>query len=126
MKWYWQLYFLLLLVLGYGQMLRKIISDTGGFSSRYAGAIVVTVIVLGLIAKSRELALGKSWMWKTLFVALVISSAAMAMFGLFLGVTGVYLSAAYLCLGAVVLVPAMRELHVYSYRSPDTWDAKTS
>ncbi|PCI77452.1 MAG: hypothetical protein COB20_08060 [SAR86 cluster bacterium] len=121
MKWYWQLYSLLLLLLGFGQMIRKLISDTGGFSSRYAAALVAVIIVLALVAKSKELHLGKVWMWKSLFLILGIGSVAMALFGFYLGFTGVYFPASLLCGAAIVLMPALQELYVYSYESPDIW-----
>lgn len=121
MKWYWKVYLLLLLLLGYGQMLRKILSDTGGFSSRYGAAIVVTIIIFVLMAKLRRVALGKLWMWKTLFVALAIGCAVMALFSVYLGIAGVFLPAGLLIAGAVLLLPALRELFLYSYRSPSIW-----
>jgi hypothetical protein len=59
MKGYLKLYFVLLLALGYGQLLRKVVTDTGGFSSKYGAAIIATILVFAPIGKSRELAVGK-------------------------------------------------------------------
>jgi hypothetical protein len=115
------LYLVLLLALGYSQLLRKIVIDTDGFPSKYGAAIIATILVFALIAKSRELAVGKIWMWKTLFVVLAIASVIMLMFGVYLGFSGVCLSARLLCVWAIVLFPALQELHAHSYRSPNIW-----
>jgi hypothetical protein len=120
-KWYLKLYLVLLLALGYSQLLRKIVIDTDGFPSKYGAVIIATILVFALIAKSRELAVGKIWMWKTLFVVLAIASVIMLMFGVYLGFSGVCLSARLLCVWAIVLFPALQELYAHSYRSPNIW-----
>lgn len=115
------MYLVLLIALGYGQLLRKVITDTGGASSRYSAAIIATILVLALIAKSRELALGKVWMWKVLFFILAIAGVIMPLFAVYLGFSGVYYSAGLLCAATVVLIPALQELYAYSYKSPGIW-----
>jgi len=60
-------------------------------------------------------------MWKTLFVVLAITSVIMLMFGVYLGFSGVYLSASLLCVGAIVILPAPQALYAHSYRSPNIW-----
>jgi hypothetical protein len=57
-------------------------------------------------------------MWKALFVVLAAASVTMLMFGVNLGLSAMYLSAGLLCVGAIVLLPALQELYAYSCRSP--------
>ena len=58
-------------------------------------------------------------MWKTQFVVLAIASVIMLMFGVYLGFSGVLLSASLLCVGALVLFPALQERYAHFYRSPN-------
>jgi hypothetical protein len=60
-------------------------------------------------------------MWKTLFVVLAIASVIMFLLGVYLGFSNVYLSASLLCVGAIVLFPALQALYAHPYRSPNIW-----
>ena len=102
-------------------MLRKLLTGTGGFSSRYSAAIVATGIVLALVAKSRGTPLGKKWLWKIVFMLLTFTCISGVLFALYLAAAGVYFSAAVLIVGAGLLTPAIHQLHEYSYKSPDIW-----
>jgi hypothetical protein len=42
------------MAIGYGQLLRKAMADTADLSSRYGVAIIATILVFALIAKSKE------------------------------------------------------------------------
>ena len=121
LKWYWKLYCVLLLLAGFVQMFRKMITDSGGPSSRYGAVVVAAVIVSVLIAKANKQAMGKVWMWQSLFVVLAISFCAMLGFGVYLGLSGVFISSGLLALGAALIAPAMFELFAYAYRSPQLW-----
>jgi hypothetical protein len=121
LKWYWKLYSVLLLLAGFVQMFRKMLTDTGGPSSRYAAVVVAAVIVSVLIAKANQQAMGKVWMWQSLFVVLAIGICLMLGFGVYLGMGGIYMSSALLGLGATLIAPAASEIFVYAYRSPQLW-----
>jgi 4-hydroxybenzoate polyprenyltransferase len=56
-------------------------------------------------------------MWKTLFVVLAIASVIMFLLGVYLGFSNVYLSASLLCVGAIVLFPALQALYAHSMRT---------
>ena len=120
-KWYWKAYFVLILALGYGQLARKILTDTGGFSSRYAAAIIATLLVCVLIARFKNQAIGKRWLWIGVFSALSLGATLMLLFGIYLLVTGVMFSAALLLIGALVLLPALQQLYEYGFRSDKLW-----
>lgn len=102
-------------------MFRKMLTDTGGPSSRYAAVVVAAVIVSVLIAKANQQAMGKVWMWQSLFVVLAIGICLMLGFGVYLGMGGIYMSSALLGLGAALIAPAASKIFVYAYRSPQLW-----
>ncbi|PCJ27100.1 MAG: hypothetical protein COA96_04075 [SAR86 cluster bacterium] len=102
-------------------MLRKILSEAGGASSTYSGAIVATILVFVLVAKFREVAFGKQWIWKGVFMAFSFSCTVMIAFSAYLGFTAVFLPAGMLLVGAVALLPALKELYIYSFKSPAIW-----
>lgn len=106
-------------------MFRKMLTDTGGPSSRYAAVVVAAVVVSVLIAKTNHQAMGKVWMWQSLFVVLAIGFCTMLGFGIYLGIAGVYFSSALLALGAALIAPATSEIFVYAYRSPQLWAWKS-
>ena len=121
MKWFWQAYCGLILFLGYGQLARKLLSDTGGFSSRYSGAIIVTILVVMLIAQSNGRAIAKKWVWQGLFVVLSATAGISFAFALYLGATGVWVSAGLLLVAALGMLPALLKLYQYSFKSPQLW-----
>ena len=123
MKWYWLLYCGLILAAGYGQMLRKLLTDTGGFSSRYSAALVATGIVLVLIAKFRGTALWRAWLWKAVFVLLTFTCLSGILFAAYLLTAGAYYSAALLVIAAILLAPALHQIYNYSYASPEIWES---
>lgn len=125
MKWYWRLYLLLLLLAGYGQMLRKIITDTGGFSSRYSAAIVATLLVMALLAKFRGLPTLKRWFWQTLTIVLGLACAVGGLFVVYLILIGVYYSAGLLTLAVLLLLPAAQQVYRYAFKSPSVWASQT-
>ena len=53
MPWTWKLYCALGIAGGLAQMLRKVLTDTGGPSSRYAALVGAVVLTAVLVAKFR-------------------------------------------------------------------------
>lgn len=123
LPWQWLCYIALLFLLSSGQLLRKLLTDTGGPPSRYGGLFVVVLILLFVSAWLNQRALGKQWQWKVLFVLLELLVIAGIGFSVFLAFAGVYQSAALLAIGAVLLLPALYALFQYIYRSPGIWKA---
>lgn len=126
MKWYWQVYAGLILSTGYGQMLRKLLTDTGGFSSRYGAATVATILVVILIAKARHAPLWRAWPWQVFFALLCLGGLVAGGFGVYLSFKGVYLTALLLGLTLLLLLPAYHPVYVYAFRSPGIWGHRTS
>lgn len=121
MSWYWRLYAALLLSAGFGQMLHKLLTDTGGFSSRYGAAIVAIVLVIMMIARSKEIALGKPWPWQVFLFGLGLTCFTALGFAIYLLLIGVFLPAALLGLAILLLLPALQQLYLYAFRSPAIW-----
>lgn len=102
-------------------MLRKLLTDTGGFPSRYSAAIVTTGIVLALIARFNGIPLWKEWLWKIVFFILAFTCILGILFATYLAAVGVYFSSALLISGAMLLAPALHQIYKYSYKSPEIW-----
>jgi presenilin-like A22 family membrane protease len=113
LPWQWLCYIALLFLLSSGQLLRKLLTDTGGPPSRYGGLFVEVLILLFTSAWLNQRALGKQWHWKVLLELLVIAGIG---FSVFLAFAAVYQSASLLAIGAVLLLPALSALFQYIYR----------
>ena len=124
MKYLWFIYAGLLLVLGFGRMVQKIVTETGGFGSRYGPVLVAMVIALGVIGYVFHRPIAWNWVWKGVFWLVAIAIVGM-------GVVAVYLlfsvgSGSYNVVGLlvgllVILLPGQRQLFGYAYRSPSLW-----
>lgn len=121
MRWYWQLYIFLILGGSLLQMLRKILTDTGGPSSRYGALIVALVIIVMMVAHWQQRALGKAWMWKILFGVLSLGAVVMLFFAIYLLITGVLFAGGLLLSGAIGLLPALYQLYHYAFRADTVW-----
>ena len=123
MKWPWKLYCALLIAGGLTQMLRKVLTDTGGPSSRYAAVLFTAIVVAGLVAQSRERALGPRWFWQVGSAALVVGWLTMVAFALYLLAIEVDFAAGLLGLGAAPTPPGIAQLWIYAWRSPAVWNS---
>ncbi|MHC4377281.1 MAG: hypothetical protein ACYS26_11835 [Planctomycetota bacterium] len=126
MKWPWKLYCLLLVVGASAQMLRKVLTDTGGPSSRYAALAAAVALTGVLIAKSEGRALGRRWLWQVLGVGLVLGWLTLASFALYLIAIDVPIGAGLLGLASVAALPGVHQVWVYGWRSPEIWSAPKS
>ena len=116
-RWVAPLYGGVIVALGLGQMIRKVVSDTGGFGSRYALVLLGAVVTIGLVARSRGIRLGSPWLWR------VVLLVALVGLGVMLAVEGSRVMAG-LCLGgAALLAPGWAGLWDYGFRSPALWSA---
>ena len=124
MKYVWSIYIGLLLILGFGRMVQKIITETGGFGSRYGPAIAATIIAIGVFGYVFQRQIARNWFWKAVFWLLAIASAGLLAFVvclLFSAGSGSYRSVGLIIVVLLVLSPAQRQLFGYAYRSPQLW-----
>lgn len=121
----WWVYVATTLALGYGQMIRKIMSDTGGMASRFGPAVAVTVISIGIVATLLNKPILRQGFWKAVFVLIVFSSIVALGFALYLLLAQNLVSWTVLILmgGAVYLVPGEIKLHRYAFGSEVLWGA---
>ncbi len=127
LQWYWYGYFVLLLSAGLVQMLRKILTDTGGFPSRYSAIIVAVWLIAALCAKARGIRLWKAWPWQALYYVLATMICVGLLYAAYLLLSGVIPSAALLLAAIALLLPATQQLRHYAFRSPDIWrETKTN
>lgn len=119
--WMVWVYCVVLVAGGLAQMLRKVLTDTGGFGSRYAALLLAVLVSIGVLARVRRRALGSPWIWRALLGLLGLVVLALMGFSI-QGVLDQSWSLVGLCLGGVALLaPAGIWLWDYSYRSEDLW-----
>ena len=119
--WPWLCYIGLLFMLSSGQLLRKLLTDTGGPPSRYGGLFAVVLILVFVSAWVNQRPLGKQWHWKIVLFLLGFLVAVGLGFTAMLLVNGIFQSAAFLGVGMGLLLPALYALFQYVYRSPGIW-----
>ena len=123
----WWVYTTATLILGYGQMIRKISADSGGFTSRYGPAFAATMLAVGVIALLLQKPLFRQWFWKIVFGIFVLASSVGFGFGLYLLFVQDVPDWLILLLvgGAVYLIPGEIQLYRYAFRSGALWHSKS-
>ena len=114
------LYCAVLLFVGYGQMLRKLTSDTGGPISQFAPPLLATFLVMGIAAHLNQKAVFSQWFWKLLFGILSIGSMGVLLLAVYYAFSqGMALVWQALTLATVLLLfPALLFLRRYAFYSP--------
>jgi len=119
----WWLYVVTTLGLGYGQMIRKIMSDTGGIASRFGPPAAATIVAVGIAAMLYRQPLLRRWLWKGVFSLLVVASVGAVFLGAYLllieGVTS--WNVALLFGLAIYAVPCEIQLHRYAFGTTIPW-----
>ena len=122
-RWVAPLYGGVIVALGLGQTIRKVVGDTGGFGSRYALVLLGAVLTTALVARSRGIGLGSPWLWRVVLLVLTLILVALVGLGVMLAAEGSRVMAG-LCLGgAALLAPGWAGLWDYGFRSPALWSA---
>jgi hypothetical protein len=122
-KHFWLSYGGLLLLLGYGQMARLLLTDSGSLAARFLPPLAATVIVTGIVGYSTGRGLLIPHFWRTLFKLLMLASAVlMIMMGWwFFSNDGTLATLLCLTLALTLLSPAEHVLYRYSFESPQLW-----
>jgi hypothetical protein len=126
-KHFWLSYSVLLLVLAYGDLCRKLLTDTGGIASRYLPALAITLVVAGITGYCRNKGLFSQHLWRTLFKLLMLASCiVMFMMGWwFLSGEQPFSKLLALTVTLLLLSPAEHVLYRYSFESPQLWQKPT-
>lgn len=121
MKYVWFVYIGLLLLLSFERMAQKIITETGGFGSRYGPVMVAAIIAVGVLGYVFQKPIARRWVWKAVFWLLAIASVGLFALGVYLLFTGSYQPAG-LTLGILLLLlPGQWQVFGYAYRSSPVW-----
>ena len=118
---FWIFYFAVLLFLSAGQLARKLLTDTGGFSSRYAALITVAVLIVVAVAHHRQVAIRPRVIWKIICVLLGLTAFGTFFLGGFILFAGAILPASVLLVGAALLLPSVILVYDYAYRQDELW-----
>ena len=84
MKYLWSIYVSLLLILGIGRMVQKIITETGGFGSRYGPLLLAAIVALGVLGYVFQRPIARHWVWKGVFWLLAVVSVGLLLLGVYL------------------------------------------
>ena len=121
MKYVWSIYIGLLLGLGFVRMGQKILTETGGFGSRYGPLILAAILALGVFGAVFQKPLARRWVWKAVFWLLAISSVGLFVLAVYVLSGGAYQPAGLILGILVVLLPGQWQLFGYVYRSSSLW-----
>lgn len=120
---FWLCYSGLLLLLGYGQLARLLLADSGSLAGRFMPPLTVTVIVTGIVGYRTGRGLLIPHVWRMLFKLLMLASAVlMVLMGWwFFSSNGTLATLLCLTLALAILSPAEHVLYRYSFESPHLW-----
>ena len=118
----WYAYCGLVLLLGYGRMLERILLESGGPWSRYGPPLAATIVCAGIVAWLRDMPLAFNWFWRITHLLLIAALLALGVYGGILLSIRTTTGAVFLLVTAVALLPAGVALYRYAWRSPATWE----
>lgn len=121
MKRAWSVYIAVLLALALGRMAQKIMTETGGFGSRYGPLILAVILALGVLGAIYEKAFIHRWMWIALFWTLAIASAGLLILAGAQLLEGSYPLGGMILGLLALLAPGGWQLFRYAHRSPRVW-----
>ena len=118
----WYAYCVLLLLLGYGRLLERILIESGGVWSRYGPPLAATIVCAGIVAWLRDKPLAFRWLWRIAHLLLIAALLALGIYGGILLSIRTTTGAVSLLVTAIALLPAGVALYRYAWKSPATWD----
>ena len=113
----WVIYCVVLALVGYGQMARKIAADSGGLISQFGPALLVTILVVGLVADLMQRPVLQRWFWQGLVVLLAASTLGVVLLALYYLVFGGMAQRwqGITVIGALLLLPGLIKLKRYAF-----------
>lgn len=123
MKHVWSFYSSVLIVLALARMVQKIVTETGGFGSRYGPLILAGVLALGIVGYVFQTPFAHRWVWMAIFWLLAIVSAGLLILAASLVLDGLARTAGLIVGILLVLAPGQWQLFRYAHRSSSLWGA---
>ncbi len=120
----WRGYIILLLAAGAARATEKILTDSGGFASRYLPLIVLMIISLGIYGSIAKKPIFTPLVWKAVFWLSVSVSFTLFALALYLSIIvgGSALTwAAVSILVVAILFPGQLRIKHYAFRMPEVW-----
>ena len=123
-KPYEWMYFGLLLVLAFAQLISKLVSETGGIASRYGGFLVIGLVFIAFLGNRYNKAFLYRWVWLVSFWLLAISVTASLVFSTYLLAVngeeaGIYAGALFVM--PFLFVPGLWQLYQYVWNRKALW-----
>ena len=113
----WVIYCVVLALVGYGQMARKIAADSGGLISQFGPPLLVTILIVGLVADLMQRPVLQRWFWQGLVVLLAASTLGVVLLALYYSVFGGMAQRwqGITVTGALLLLPGLIKLKRYAF-----------
>lgn len=123
-KPYEWMYFALLLVLAFAQLISKLVSATGGFASRYGAFLAIGLVFIAFLGNRYNKAVLYRWVWLVSFWLLTLSVTASLVFSTYLlSVNGeeasIYAGALFVI--PFLFVPGLWQLYQYVWKRKALW-----
>lgn len=118
------LYFALLLCVAFTQLVSKVLTETGGFTSRYSAFFAIGLLFAAHVGNRYNKALLYRWCWLSIFWILSVTDAVAILFAAYLLIvngTEALLNAGVLCAVAVLLIPGLWQLYRYVWVNASIW-----
>ncbi len=116
----WGIYILVILALGLGRTIEKVVRDSGGLPSRYGPALGATVIAIGVAGYALSKPVGRRWLWRVVLVLAFLGMLALFALECIVLLTddAPWRIHAMIIAGSVLLIPAQIALYRYVMRWP--------
>ena len=123
-KPYEWMYFALLLVLAFAQLISKLVSETGGIASRYGGFLAIGLVFIAFLGNRYSKAFLYRWVWLVSFWLLAFSVTASLVFSTYLLAVngeeaGIYAGALFVM--PFLFVPGLWQLYQYVWKRKALW-----
>ena len=123
-KHFWNAYCALLLLLGYGRLLARLYTGTGGLADRYLPPLAATILVVAVLVAKHGRPVLKRQFWQGLFKLLMLCTAlllALLGFWIVMGINASLYSYTQVLATLLILLPAEHLLYRYAYRNNEPW-----
>ena len=124
MKYAWFLYIGLLVTAGAARLLERIMTESGGFASRYLPLLLTITFACGIYQCLQNKAVLARWVWVVVYGLSVVSAAGAFLFSLFLALSVGSVSLVgivILLFTSLVLLPTVFKLKAYSAKDNPIW-----
>ena len=113
------IYMVILLLPALLQLIHKVLSNTGGFASRFGPLLVMLILVAGYLGQNRGIPLLRLWVWQFCFLLRVLLTSCSVLFVAYSMVSDVGATGPVLIILAVSVLTLPAQVTLYHYLKND-------